>query len=777
MAMFEQKRSWIDHEMEQHRRSWSCLLCKFTSAQQSEVTLHVEQRHPETLGDEPTRTMTYMTSRPLDSMDASRCPFCDWDKVLLSKSSVTTVSRESFMSHLAHHLEQLALFAIPRIGSDNNSGSLNSNLAANRGSQASQGTEDSNSMGERPSIGVANTTREAPTEVASSPVEQSLDSKAASFTAIGLAFPSQPQDLLAWTTQTDRHDLEVVTGLDAEVESSSNDPYMEIQGIYEHMSHISAKVAAVPDHIISLIFGRKGADASFETIRKYTSPMSHEFEKAIEEVVAKLKACGFSSSRDYRSAVLDHCVTVMSESKMLLIMFRKTNSHRETRRISEEFTRTIRNAQDLLTDEFGVHPVRLPADEELLQDEETLQLQLQQIELQKRELELVLKMRGLTRPKSTSQPPSLAGVETLPSLESTYHEEDEETLQLRLQQIELQKRELELMLKMRGLTRSKSTSQPPSLAGVETLPSLESISHDQDAAKREELMTELSYPGMGDRWRAIPIPLNITLDRIYEGLGPIQHWLSSEHSVFWITGKPGSGKSTLMLMLGSDRRTQEHLLRGWADVRIPYILSFHFHGAGSTLQKSTEGLLRCLLFQLIQYAPIWMYSTIATKIGPYDDWTTEDLRSALKEALGALPPRSVVLFVDGLDEFDSSQDDLIELLALLLELQALGSVKICVASRPSRVIQDCLGVSPHLILDDLFTAEGITAFVRARLANLTSERVDKLAWRLVERSEGSFVEAAFLLDQLEPWIVPGTDEKAMLERLIMIRHARRLEQT
>jgi hypothetical protein len=137
MAMFEQKRSWVDHEMEQHRRSWFCLLCKFSSVQQSDVTLHLERHHPETLSEELKPTMAYMASRPLDSMDASRCPLCDWDKVLLSKGSVTTVSRESFMSHLAYHLEQLALFAIPRANSGEDSDSLGTNHAANHGSQTS----------------------------------------------------------------------------------------------------------------------------------------------------------------------------------------------------------------------------------------------------------------------------------------------------------------------------------------------------------------------------------------------------------------------------------------------------------------------------------------------------------------------------------------------------------------------------------------------------------------------------------------------------------------
>jgi len=140
MLMFEQKRAWIDHEMEKHFRSWLCYLCKFSSDKQSEVTLHLERHHPETLSGELQHIMTYMTSRPLDYLDASRCKLCDWDKSLSSKDSNTTVSRASFMGHSSHHLEQLALFAIPRIDPGEISGSLGTKRAAVDDSQVSSDT-------------------------------------------------------------------------------------------------------------------------------------------------------------------------------------------------------------------------------------------------------------------------------------------------------------------------------------------------------------------------------------------------------------------------------------------------------------------------------------------------------------------------------------------------------------------------------------------------------------------------------------------------------------
>jgi hypothetical protein len=215
MAMFEQKHSWIDHEMEEHWRSWFCCLCKFSSDQQSEVTMHLEQHHPETLSAEPTHTMTYMTSRPLDYLDASRCPLCDWDKSLASRSSVTTVSCASFMGHLAQHLEQLALFAIPRVNSDEASGSLNSNHAANQDSQVSQSTENSNLPREERSI--ESTVKADPTGSASSSTREPLigvDSKPVSLVTISQTFLAGPRGddaTVAWMDCTGAHNSEIAT--------------------------------------------------------------------------------------------------------------------------------------------------------------------------------------------------------------------------------------------------------------------------------------------------------------------------------------------------------------------------------------------------------------------------------------------------------------------------------------------------------------------------------------------------------------------------------------
>ena len=77
-----------------------------------------------------------------------------------------------------------------------------------------------------------------------------------------------------------------------------------------------------------------------------------------------------------------------------------------------------------------------------------------------------------------------------------------------------------------------------------------------------------------------------------------KRWLEEENGCYWIEGKAGCGKSTLMKFLVSDERT--HLsLSAWAQPHDSVTASCFFWMAGSPLQKNEEGLLRCLLHTIL----------------------------------------------------------------------------------------------------------------------------------------------------------------------------------
>jgi ATPase subunit of ABC transporter with duplicated ATPase domains len=79
----------------------------------------------------------------------------------------------------------------------------------------------------------------------------------------------------------------------------------------------------------------------------------------------------------------------------------------------------------------------------------------------------------------------------------------------------------------------------------------------------------------------------------------LTNWLQNGGGLFWVSGKPGSGKSTFMKYIFNDERTAE-LLHRWKSGSQLMALSFFFHHRGTNLQKSFEGLLRSLTSQILE---------------------------------------------------------------------------------------------------------------------------------------------------------------------------------
>ncbi|KAI1417239.1 hypothetical protein F5Y13DRAFT_202765 [Hypoxylon sp. FL1857] len=224
------------------------------------------------------------------------------------------------------------------------------------------------------------------------------------------------------------------------------------------------------------------------------------------------------------------------------------------------------------------------------------------------------------------------------------------------------------------------------------------------------------------------------------------HWLESDQQLYWITGKAGSGKSTLMKFISQpiptinsdDKkpRCTEYLLR-WAKDKPLLVASFYFWGSGRSMQTSKEGLYRTLLCQVLQACPE------ATPHASPEAWEAlclydEDprpfneaqLRSILARAIAFVgSTRCLCLFIDGLDEFDGKHDDLIKLITGIMDTP---SIKVCVASRPLSAFERALKGKPSLMLEDL-TFDDIREYVTSRF------RSDREFSKL-EEDDGSFAE-------------------------------------
>jgi len=241
---------------------------------------------------------------------------------------------------------------------------------------------------------------------------------------------------------------------------------------------------------------------------------------------------------------------------------------------------------------------------------------------------------------------------------------------------------------------------------------------------QNHLLERLYFPEMGDRENRIVEAHEKTFRWIYcdpeVGSTPwpsFIEWLNSGSGLYWITGKAGSGKSTLMKYIINNPQTFASL-RAWSSGTPLVTAGFFFWNSGSKMQMSLIGLLQSILYQLLVKHPDLVPKILPERWEAYtlfgndpQPWTQEELSKALKllaseEAVGT----KFCFFIDGLDEFDGDHS---ELNTLLKDAASSGYVKICVASRPWNVFEDAFGERSFLMLQDL-THGDIQAYVESR---------------------------------------------------------------
>jgi len=76
-------------------------------------------------------------------------------------------------------------------------------------------------------------------------------------------------------------------------------------------------------------------------------------------------------------------------------------------------------------------------------------------------------------------------------------------------------------------------------------------------------------------------------------------WLQTGGQLYWINGKAGSGKSTLMRYVYENNLTHQYL-QAWAGNADLRVAAFFFWNSGCAEQRSLEGLLRSLLFKILR---------------------------------------------------------------------------------------------------------------------------------------------------------------------------------
>lgn len=118
--LFESRDQWFNHELEEHRRQWVCGSCQSSFPSIDLFKDHMGTEHPGTFLDNQLAALATRSARPLHRICASACPLCDYEAILRRKLNPSvdegpiTVPIRTFRNHLGRHLEQLALFVLPK---------------------------------------------------------------------------------------------------------------------------------------------------------------------------------------------------------------------------------------------------------------------------------------------------------------------------------------------------------------------------------------------------------------------------------------------------------------------------------------------------------------------------------------------------------------------------------------------------------------------------------------------------------------------------------------
>ncbi|KAI4631838.1 uncharacterized protein J4E87_002544 [Alternaria ethzedia] len=194
----------------------------------------------------------------------------------------------------------------------------------------------------------------------------------------------------------------------------------------------------------------------------------------------------------------------------------------------------------------------------------------------------------------------------------------------------------------------------------------------------------------------------------------LANWLGQDGGVYWINGKAGSGKSTLMKYLHQDPRFMDSLER-WAGGDHLIVADYYFWSSGAQIQRSQEGLLRSLLWQVLGQDMSLASTLFAEQYLLNAEWDEFPTFHQLRRAFGRLTNNpltstKIVIVVDGLDEFDAQRITMTELGEMFITATKNGKIKALLSSRPLTEFTDCFAGQPQLQLQQL-THNDITKYV------------------------------------------------------------------
>ncbi|RKL38449.1 hypothetical protein BFJ72_g7260 [Fusarium proliferatum] len=314
--------------------------------------------------------------------------------------------------------------------------------------------------------------------------------------------------------------------------------------------------------------------------------------------------------------------------------------------------------------------------------------------------------------------------------------------------------------------------------------------------RSDTFLKSLKFPQMKQRYNAIMDSKDATFERVfasydnprtirwghkssYDDIKEINRswalfvtWLQSDTSLFYIRGKPGSGKSTLMKFIVDNDKT-ERLVKHYSPDTL--IVSHYFWKIGVSEQNSIKGLLHSLLYQQLQSNQQFIYDilnhfTHLSSHTEYHDWSIKDLESVLHYVVNS-NARHTYIFIDGIDEI-GNQDGFCKLLQWIENILSLPRTKLCVSTRPEPQVIRWLDMkkAPGIFLEDL-TKPDMRLFVHKKFQPLLSSQIISketsrvLSMILIDKAQGVFLWLYLATQSLIVGIENGDSDDLLIARM------------